>query len=77
VSRLSFTIDAVAQMDPTRLGELIQDRVRKGATSIEIITIEEAVGRLSAMGVPVTVDAHPLEVEPIPIGRRKRGGSDA
>lgn len=63
--RLTFTIEAVAGMDATRLGELVKDRVAKGATEISIIPLDDAIGRLAAMGGRVIPGGPvPLEVEP-------------
>lgn len=65
--KLTFTLEAIAGMDPTRLGELIRHRVGIGARVIEIVTLDEAIGRLSAMGVPLVGDVStitvPVEVE--------------
>lgn len=51
--KVTFTEEAIAGMDPTRLGELIKHRVRIGARTIEVVTLDQAIGRLAAMGVSV------------------------
>jgi hypothetical protein len=63
--KVTFTEEAVAGMDPTRLGELIQHRVGIGARLFEVVSLDEAVGRLAAFGVPVVGDVVtvPIEVE--------------
>lgn len=62
--KLTFTVEAIAAMDPTRLGELVQDRVKRGARRIEVVPLDEAIGRLTAMGVAAEIRDRPaLEVE--------------
>lgn len=65
--KVTFTEEAIAGMDPTRLGELIKHRVGIGARAFEVVTLDQAIGRLAAMGVPVVGDVStittPMEVE--------------
>lgn len=44
--RVTFTVEAIVEMDPTRLGELIQDRVRRGIREIRIEELDSVAKRL-------------------------------
>lgn len=45
-SVVTFTPEAIEGMDPAMLGELIQDRVRRGARTIRIEALEDVGRRL-------------------------------
>lgn len=61
--KTTFTQEAIRDIDPTRLGELIKDRAAKGVRTFEVVPIDEAIGRLAAMGVPVVGELPAIEVE--------------
>jgi hypothetical protein len=64
--KTTFTEEAIEQLPAETLGEIIKSRVRQGIRTLEVVTLDEALGRLSAIGEIVDQETSPapIEVEP-------------
>ena len=66
MTKTTFTEEAVRDLSAENLGKIIKSRVDQGVRSFEIVTLDEALGRLSAIGEVVDHETTPapIEVEP-------------
>lgn len=68
--KTTFTEEAIERMTPEALGQLIRHRISIGVRTFEVVTLDEAIGRLAAMGVPIVGDVDAITIPALEVESR-------